>query len=439
MNSTNREHRRTMSFDMSRACGLALAGALVVAGGCEVTNPGPVNDDNLNQTSVHQAFVNGSQQKVIEAINGVAMAGGYAARELMPGGATGISGTGHDPIVQAGQFPSTHENTYWGRAQQARWIAEEAIRRFSGGDAGTVNPQVLQQAHLWAGYSNRVLGENFCDAVFDGGPKQANIEYFKRAEKSFTDAIAGPAGNFRTAAYAGRAAARVWLKDWTGAVADANQVPLDFNFVADAQGPSLDTHNTVYYSMGIFPWKSTSVWRSWVFDYYATTGDPRVTYGSDPAHPVTSGSLSGYGAVPFFFQRKYKTLNDDYRLSSGREMVLVRAEALLNAGDWQGAMTLMNNNRVRYISERTGRALDPWVATGITDAWTFLKRERSIELWIEGRRLGDIRRWAENNTPGVLDWPNYEAISVLFRTYPPSKCFPIPDTEINTNTNLSGE
>ena len=437
MNPTNRE-RRTMSCEKNRP-GLRATAALVAAvalAACEVTNPGPVQDDNLSLPSVHQAFVNGSQQKVIEAINGVAMAGGYASRELFPGGATGISGTGHDPIVQAGQFPTTLETSYWGRAQQARWIAEEAIRRFTGAGAGTVNPQILQQAHLWAGYSNRVLGENFCEAVFDGGPRQANVEYFKRAEKNFGDAIAGPAGNFRTAAYAGRAAVRVWLKDWTGAVADANQVPLDFNFVADAQGPSLDTHNTVFYSMGIFPWKSTSVWRSWVFDYYAQTGDPRVSYGSDPAHPVTSGSLSGYGAVPFFFQKKYKSLNDDYRLSSGREMVLIRAEALLSAGDWQGAMTLMNNNRVRYISERTGRPLEPWTAANINDAWTILKRERSTELWIEGRRLGDLRRWAENNTPGTLDWPNYEAISPLFRTYPPSRCFPIPETELNTNPNL---
>lgn len=441
MNPTTRELRRTMSSSERRTglVGVAACAAALALAGCEVTNPGPVQDDNLNLPSVHQAFVNGSQQKVIETLNGVAMAGGYAARELFPGGATGISGTGHDPIVQAGQFPSSQENSYWGRAQQARWIAEEAIRRFTGGAAGTVNPQVLQQAYLWAGYANRILGENFCEAVFDGGGRQPNVEYFKRAEKHFTDAIGGPAGAFRTAAYAGRAAARVWLKDWTGAVADAKQVPRDFVFVADAQGPSLDTHNTVYYSMGIFPWKSTTVWKSWVFDYYTATGDPRVSYSSLPEHPVTSGSLSGYGPVPFYFQTKYKSLNDDYRLSTGKEMILIQAEAALLNNDRAGALKLMNDNRAFYVSTKTGKPLEPLVANTSNDAWTFLKRERSAELWVEGRRLGDIRRWSENNTPGVLDWPNYEAVSVLFRTYPPSKCFPIPDSELNTNPNFAGK
>ena len=42
----------------------------------------------------------------------------------------------------------------------------------------------------------------------------------------------------------------------------------------------------------------------------------------------------------------------------------------------------------------------------------------------------------EEGGTGPLDWPNYEALSSLFRTNVPSKCFPVPDAEIDTNPNF---
>ena len=92
--------------------------------------------------------------------------------------------------------------------------------------------------------------------------------------------------------------------------------------------------------------------------------------------------------------------------------------------------------RTRNVSTKTNRALDPWAATTLTDAWTALKRERMIELWLEGRRLGDQRRWEAAKSPGSIDLPNFEAISTIFRANPRSLCFDIPDSERNANTNF---
>lgn len=36
----------------------------------------------------------------------------------------------------------------------------------------------------------------------------------------------------------------------------------------------------------------------------------------------------------------------------------------------------------------------------LAEAWTALKRERGIELWLESRRLNDYRRWVALNRPG---------------------------------------
>jgi starch-binding outer membrane protein, SusD/RagB family len=454
MTTTIREAEKDMRDDSKRsrirrgASALLAAALLVPLAACEVTNPGPVADENLDLSTVHQSIVNGAGRKMSQAISFVGYTGGLSSREIIAGGQTGNGG--HDAITQAGQLLPTNNTNHWGYVQTARWIAEDAVRRFAGLPAGQVDAAVWAEAYLWAGYANRMLGENFCEAVFDGGPLQANVEYFKRAEKHFTDAInkapATAAGtNFKTAAYAGRASVRVFLKDWTGAVADANQVPLAYKFLVNADVASEDTRNQIYFVSSNTPYRGYSVWNTYFQQYYDQTGDPRVPYGKDPTVPFANSQLSGYGAVPWWFQLKYKGNNDDFVASSGREMVLIRAEALLNAGDFQGAMTLINSIRTVLKSDKAGNAnLTPWVASNITDAWTFLKRERGIEMWLEARRLGDIRRWKENNTPGVLDWPNFEGLKKpdgtdggkLFRDYPPSLCFPTPQNEIDTNPNF---
>jgi hypothetical protein len=454
MTTTIRETNKSMSGTtwssrMGRhAARLAAVASIVMLAACEVTNPGPVADESLNDGTVHQALVNGSGRKLSQAISFIGYTGALAAREIIAGGQTGNGG--HDAVTQAGQLLQTSVNGHWQNAHMSRWIAEDAIRRFTELPANTVNAATWAEAYVWAGLANRLLGENYCEAVFDGGARQPNIEYFKRAEKHFTDAIAkapttAAGTTFRQAAYAGRASVRVYLKDWTGAVADANQVPLAFRYMVNADVAAEDTRNQIYFVASNTPYRGYSVFATWFAQYYTDTGDPRVAWGRDNAVQFASQQLSGYGPVPWWFQLKYKSNNDDFVAASGREMVLIRAEALLNSGDWQGAMQLINSIRTTVRSDKAGNpALAPWTANNITEAWTFLKRERGIELWLEARRLGDLRRWKENNTPGTVDWPNYEGLrkpdgtdgGKLFRDYPPSSCFPIPQSEIDTNSNL---
>jgi hypothetical protein len=155
------------------------------------------------------------------------------------------------------------------------------------------------------------------------------------------------------------------------------------------------------------------------------------------------GSLSGFpgGQVPYNPQRKYKARDAGINLASGWEMRLIEAEAKLKGTDWQGAMTLINRVRTRNVSEKTGQPLAPWTATSQTEAWTFLKRERYIELWLEGRRLADERRWMAGNVPGTLDTPTWEVpgtpgYTPLFTQNPRSFCFDIPDSERDQNPNV---
>jgi hypothetical protein len=407
--------------------GLMTAMALA---GCEVTNPGPVADEFLDLTEAHQALVNGSAANLSAAVGDIALTGGLAAREVFPTGQQLTTAT------RAGRLISADVSGQWTRAQQARWIAEDAIQRFTALGAGKVAAPVFTQAYVWAGYANRLLGENMCDAVFDGGPKEPYVKYLERAQAAFGSAITMGTGDARTAAYAGRASVRASLKDWAGAVSDAQQVPLAFVYRVAADIADPVTRNEISYFNGNNPYRIFSGIETWFLPYFQDTGDPRVPFAFDARYPTGVQNLPGYGQVAWWTTPKYSANNTPFRLASGREMVLIRAEALLNSGDWQGAMTLINSLRTTTVSTKTGRPLDPWAATNITQAWTFLKRERSIELWLEGRRLGDMRRWKAAGTPGVLDWPDFEAKSSFFRENPPSECFPIPDSEINSNPNF---
>ena len=54
-----------------------------------------------------------------------------------------------------------------------------------------------------------------------------------------------------------------------------------------------------------------------------------------------------------------------------------------------------------------------------------LGRERGIELWLEGRRLGDLYRLKTGGVPGQFDDMTGRDL-----------CYPIGLTEMNSNPNL---
>src|SRR5690606_35590625 len=150
--------------------------------------------------------------------------------------------------------------------------------------------------------------------------------------------------------------------------------------------------------------------------------DPRTPWGRDPEVPNAE-----IASVPWLFQLKYDSNDDDVNLVSGREMRLVEAEARLRRGDVASAVTILNSLRAGLRSDHDGAPLALLPApSGAEEAWTLLKRERGIELWLEGRRLADLRRWVAEGTPGEM-----EDVSDRIRL-----CFPIAQSEIDTNPNV---
>src|SRR5436190_5881523 len=329
---------------------------LVGAASCDtkVSNPGPVQDDFLlneqGRTGMN-ALVNGAGRAVASGMNWVGYTGAAVTREIHPAGSTGSFGI--TALWQNGALGADDGdlNDHWELTQRARWVAEEALRRMEAmgpPPAGSAQTPVqyadlLQKAYVYAGFANRVLGENMCDVVIDGGSLIAgSAGYFQRAESLFTKAIAVTGGTAATmttqsqAAYGGRAAVRVFLNNWAGAVTDAQQVPIGFSYSMPYYNLGEDAQrNRIFWASGNSresgsAYRAHTQWNTWIMVYKygsattftATTPavivDPRVTIGFTTLQG--DAAIECCGKVPFWPEAKHASSAAAIRLTSGREM-----------------------------------------------------------------------------------------------------------------------
>jgi len=317
--------------------GLLTLSLLLGVGGCDfsVTNPGRSADAELDDPAARAPLVSGMKAALSSALWRVSFVGAEVTREYVQGGRIFTTKL----PTRSGQLTREDiSSAFWNYAVRARWIAEDGIRRFREHDPDFDRSESSAEALIYAGFANRLLGENFCEAVIDGGAPEPRTVYFDRAERHFTEALGIATSIGRTdlaeIARAGRATVRVHLGDWDGAVGDASEIGDEFVF---------------------------------------------------------------------------------------------QAEALLRKGDATGALAIINRLRSTLVSDHDGRPLGLRPeTTDLEEAWTYLKEERAIELWLEGRRLGDIRRWTIEGVPG-----RSEDLSDRVRL-----CFPIAQSEIDTNPNI---
>jgi hypothetical protein len=282
------------------------------------------------------------------------------------------------------------------------------------------------RANIYAGLANRMLGELTCNAVIDGGPSQDHKTHFQRAEANFTEAIrianaltGALKDSLLRVAYGGRASVRAWQGNWATAVTDAQLVPTAYTFVAP-----YSTNTTLENNDLAFETTTRSEFTVWN-TFWATVRDPRVPWDT----VRTSGgalAVGQDGRTTFFRQRKYLNLGSDIPIVKGTEMLLLRAEAALRNNDVAGAVTLMNQARAFYHT--TANPLP--ALTGITTvaaAWPVLQRERGATVWLEARRLWDLRRWNAETGPAKNTYLDTRA-----------QCYPISQNEVQSNPNLRG-
>jgi hypothetical protein len=117
------------------------------------------------------------------------------------------------------------------------------------------------------------------------------------------------------------------------------------------------------------------------------------------------------------------------RLGSYAEAQLIVAENAAATGDLPGAVTAINNARARTPG------VPPYVLPAgatMADVQAQILEERRREFFVEGHRLGDLRR---TGTPFV---PAAGAPYPFLGSYGTLTCFPLPDVERINNPTIAG-
>lgn len=291
--------------------------------------------------------------------------------------------------------------------------------------AGVNRTRLIAQSSAYAGWSLLLLGESMCTAAINLSPAMTPAQLFDEARLRFDKAVtaANTASDAATLnfAYLGRARALLNLKtaaSTTAAAADAARIPAGFVANISTDGVNVRRQNFAFLTINQNSWNTVEA----SFRNLTINGIP------DPRVAVTDARRAGTATgSTMWTPDKYPALTTVMPIARWAAAQYIIAEARVAAGDLSGAADAINAVR----ATRTG--LGTYSATGQSAAQvlTQIVEERRRELFLEGYRLGDMRR---------LNLPLLPATGTAYAigggSYGDQSCFPLPDAERINNPNI---
>jgi len=295
-------------------------------------------------------------------------------------------------------------------------------------DAQVPNRSLLiATSYAYGGYSITLLGESMCSAAINLGPELTPAQLFAEAITRFDKAIAAATAagdntmlNFATL---GRARAKLDAGDLTGAAADAQAVP---------DGFIVQTSNDV-----TNPRRQNPIWNSIIFNFFSsvdTTFQNSFAADSDPRIANTNtGDVGTDGFTTIVFANKDATADASIAIAKWSEAQLIIAENDVATNNVAGAILIINELRRRAYGDPPGNTDHAYTGSATPAAVKAqVIEERRREFFLEGHRMGDLRR---------LNLPFLPAPGAPYGaggTYGNQTCFPLPDIERINNPNIGG-
>lgn len=420
---------------------LALVGAIAGCDSLLDVDPSPdtVPEEELRDPTALESRLIGAEANFFLAYDMAIVFGGLYTDELAdPNNAIDERRvTEENGLIGATDEAPEGIDGLWTPMQRAAFTSNQMQDDIQGGFFEDLIPDPLTSSELarmslFAGYSKLVLGELFCSTAFNGvGPEHSSEDTYLLAIDELTlaiDAIDEAAADeddldVLYASLVARARAHLQRGETDLALQDAMRVPADWEYVANVYSNNSQLEENDIWSM-LTDSKRFTV----AEDFRGLTVDDtdeldtRVEVFQDPESPVSID-----GQTPQFQAEKYTASTSPIRLASGDEAQYVIAEiqAATNGGaGLAAAVDIINAVRARH-----GIATE-WAPGALTQDMVLrqLLDERGRTLFLEGQRMGDVRRYLERYA--IDAFPESPDPDVA------GTCMPLPLAERDNNPDI---
>jgi starch-binding outer membrane protein, SusD/RagB family len=398
--------------------GIALAASVACSDFLTVKNPNVIDASSIDPVQDAATLANSGQQNYQVALGWMIMyASWFTGESLVAETFPTRNEFGRREIVPSNV---SHNGDVWTPLSQAAASNHFVIGLTLPNPDTNIN---YVRAHTWLGYSFLLMAEHFCQGTVYGGPALTTANMLDSAIANFTAAITKGTANATTAgtqlaniARVGRARAYLQAGNTANAISDANAVPagftFSFNHVDDAANRTRMSNR-----MWQFTFDRGSISVAPAF----RVTDPRVVYGAPGTHTLSAQDAT---AGPFWIQRKYPAYTSTLRVASKLEADYIAAEAGGTAA------------QLAHIAARRSANGQP-AYSGATDASSVLTeflRQKHLDFWLEGQRLGDWRRNPNNVTDVPVPGSTY--FKPGFSPVGNQTCYPLPLAETDNNPNF---
>ena len=319
----------------------------------------------------------------------------------------------------------------------ARFQAEDIFKRLDALTDAQLPTRISMEATVkaYGAYALVGLGEGFCEMAIDGGPLLTPTQVLTLAETRFSEAIdlATKSNNadILNMALVGRARVRLDLKNFAGALADAQRVPAGYIKNVTRDDSDVRRYDALCEFITCATNRNATVAPNFRNVTWQGVADPRVAV-------TTKNQLAFDNAqIHYFPATKHTTRSFPLILASFKEARLIVAEVSARTGDLTTARQLIN-----AMHTAAGiPSYDPGGSDTQDQVTAQVIEERRRELFTEGGdRLNDQLRFrgTKFNIPfkgeaGSIHPTGVDATGLPYGT---TTCFPLPTVERIGNPNI---